>query len=671
MAERAQVSVKKQEAKREIRPFQTQKAGPSQSISSPVEQILFLQRTIGNQAVGKLLKSGALQAKLRIGQPGDVYEQEADRVAEQVMRMPEPQVSNETKVSNPAGNNSIQRKCPGCKKGTKIENEEKLQEKEASGSTPEGTPELEYSISGFRVCGQPLPDSVRSFMEPRFGQDFSRVRVHSGAVAEQSARDVNAHAYTVGHDIVFGDGQFSPGTHEGQRLLAHESTHVVQQGGGNSRLQRDVDEVAVDQCIAELGGSTGFRDGGIASPEELERYRQECLARQAPTRESGSSRAIENLGRAWAYAKEELGAEVTREVENLFSPASLIAMAAFAVVYIASQLTPVGWIADALALLALSATVIFVGMLVIEIARDLYRFFSAVNATSDDELRSAGHALARALARGGVGIFIALLAHGMRGATRTPPPTAPATAMVEVVSVGVRVRMPVTATAGAAVDTSRLIGLASYAVMVPPPGGAEPSSPSSSSSSGGGSGRGRGTGSERGSESGGRGSSSEVAPAGGFRLGPITYGEGILSQLAQRMRLMLGLRRGGNVAVFEFENIPANFRSLVTRLGGRNVHVEGNRMAVQNVNGSAHSEQLAHMLITEGRRAGIELNVQRIYTEYNPCTNTCLPLIQRHYPRADVTFSFIWELWGRETPDRNAAVDALFGQAGSEGGRSP
>ncbi|MCE8423468.1 MAG: hypothetical protein J5U16_06000, partial [Candidatus Methanoperedens sp.] len=112
------------EAKRENRPSQTQKTGPSQSISSPIEQILFLQRTIGNQAVGKLIKSGVLQAKLRIGQPGDIYEQEADRVAEQVMRMPEPQVSKETEVSNPARNNSIQRRCPGCKKGTKIGKEE-------------------------------------------------------------------------------------------------------------------------------------------------------------------------------------------------------------------------------------------------------------------------------------------------------------------------------------------------------------------------------------------------------------------------------------------------------------------------------------------------------------------------------------------------------------------
>lgn len=76
--------------------------------------------------------------------------------------------------------------------------------------------------------GRPLEPELRQDMEQRFGYDFSRVRVHSGAAAEQSARDVNANAYTVGHDIVFGAGRFAPGSKEGQRLIAHELTHVVQ-----------------------------------------------------------------------------------------------------------------------------------------------------------------------------------------------------------------------------------------------------------------------------------------------------------------------------------------------------------------------------------------------------------------------------------------------------------
>jgi hypothetical protein len=284
MAERAQVSEKKPETKRENKVSQMQKTGPSQSISSSVEQILFLQRTIGNQAVGRLIKSGALQAKLRIGQPGDIYEQEADRMAEQVMRMPEPQVSNEIEVSNPAHNNSIQRKCPGCKKGAKIEKEEeeeKLQKKEASGSTPEVTPELESNISALRSGGQPLPESVRAFYEPRFEHDFRGVRVHTDAKAAEAAKGVNAKAFTVGKDVVFGSGQYAPRISEGRRLLAHELTHVVQQGyssitpelDSDAALERSIEakSAAIDaiQKRVNLQGAVGI---GLMRKDGTESY---------------------------------------------------------------------------------------------------------------------------------------------------------------------------------------------------------------------------------------------------------------------------------------------------------------------------------------------------------------------------------------------------------------
>jgi len=157
-------------------------------------------------------------------------------------------------------------------------------------------------------------------------------------------------------------------------------------------------------------------------------------------------------------------------------------------------------------------------------------------------------------------------------------------------------------------------------------------------------------------------SSGAAAPI--FRLGRVPYGNGPLSQLAQRMRLHLGLRRGGNVAVFEFAELPEGFQRMTRRLGGDNVLIEGDRIAFQNMIGSDHSEQLADRLITAGRKAGYQVEVRRIYTEYNPCTDRCLPLIRRKYPSADVSYSFIWERWGRETPDRNDAVDALFKAAG-------
>jgi uncharacterized protein DUF4157 len=90
-----------------------------------------------------------------------------------------------------------------------------------------------------RSPGQPLDPATRAFMEPRFGHDFSQVRVHTDAKAAESAQAVNALAYTAGRDVVFGPGQYVPETNDGRRLLAHELTHVMQQGGNVRALQQD------------------------------------------------------------------------------------------------------------------------------------------------------------------------------------------------------------------------------------------------------------------------------------------------------------------------------------------------------------------------------------------------------------------------------------------------
>lgn len=92
MHNRIKVATKTPEAKRESSVSRKQEPDSSKSAHSPVDHILFLQRTFGNQTVRRMMQSGALQAKLRIGQPNDKYEQEADRVADQVMRMPKPGV---------------------------------------------------------------------------------------------------------------------------------------------------------------------------------------------------------------------------------------------------------------------------------------------------------------------------------------------------------------------------------------------------------------------------------------------------------------------------------------------------------------------------------------------------------------------------------------------------
>jgi outer membrane protein OmpA-like peptidoglycan-associated protein len=111
--------------------------------------------------------------------------------------------------------------------------------------------------------GQPLDLSSRAFMEPRFGQDFSNVRVHTDSRAADSAGAVNALAYTVGRDVVFGAGQYAPQSQAGRHLLAHELTHVVQQGSGQvgadaeSKAQRSADMVSRGQpANKEMAGTS-------------------------------------------------------------------------------------------------------------------------------------------------------------------------------------------------------------------------------------------------------------------------------------------------------------------------------------------------------------------------------------------------------------------------------
>jgi len=119
----------------------------------------------------------------------------------------------------------LARECEGCRK------KKLLQRRAGDHAEPTEVPSIVHEV--LRSPGQPLDPATRAFFEPRFGHDFSRVRVHTDARAAESARAVNALAYTVGRKIVFGAGRYMPETSDGRQLLAHEFVHVVQQSGGN------------------------------------------------------------------------------------------------------------------------------------------------------------------------------------------------------------------------------------------------------------------------------------------------------------------------------------------------------------------------------------------------------------------------------------------------------
>lgn len=185
-----------------------------------------------------------LRAKLHIGEAGDVYEREADRVANTIMGMSGRDASRV--AATPAVAPGVQ-KCAACEAEGRDRHTPGSDARYAASPPTATDGGIEAALAS---TGRPLSESEREFFEPRFGHDFSHVRVHADGDAAESARAIDALAYTVGSDIVFGAGQYAPASAQGRHLLAHELTHVVQQtagaGGGNTAQRK-----LVEQRVAE------------------------------------------------------------------------------------------------------------------------------------------------------------------------------------------------------------------------------------------------------------------------------------------------------------------------------------------------------------------------------------------------------------------------------------
>ncbi|PXF60950.1 MAG: hypothetical protein C4B59_06250 [Candidatus Methanogaster sp.] len=246
--------------------------------------LLQLQRTIGNRAVGQLLSGinagqreslahgSLIQAKLTINPPGDIYEQEADRVAGQVV----------DRINQPAGpGQAVQRQempeeeeellqgkmIDAIQRQDIPEEEEELQMmpvvQRAPGSGIAATPDLEAAIQQARGSGQPLSRGIRAPMEQAFGADFGGVRVHTDTESDLLNRSIQAQAFTTGQDIFFRHGAYDPGSRGGQELLAHEMTHVVQQ---NATLQKQLANLKGDPVQRLKLGVTNNAGGGVVQP---------------------------------------------------------------------------------------------------------------------------------------------------------------------------------------------------------------------------------------------------------------------------------------------------------------------------------------------------------------------------------------------------------------------
>ncbi len=193
-----------------------------------------------------------VQRKLSIGAVNDPLETEADSMADKVMRMPEPvgHISNTAKA--------VQRKCANCEEEETARRKPLasfIQKKGSEGGTV-ASDTVTQQINSSRGSGNRMDSPTQSFMESRFGTDFSGVNIHTGSQAIQMSRALNAKAFTVGNDVYFNEGQYNPGTAEGKHLLAHELTHTVQQGSGVSmKIQKAENDTTVG-CSALLDTGT-------------------------------------------------------------------------------------------------------------------------------------------------------------------------------------------------------------------------------------------------------------------------------------------------------------------------------------------------------------------------------------------------------------------------------
>jgi outer membrane protein OmpA-like peptidoglycan-associated protein len=181
------------------------------------------------------------------------------------------------------GSGSSRGECGECKKKQKT-----LQRRSASQAEPETVPPIVYDV--LRSPGQPLDGATRAFMEPRFGHDFSKIRVHTDSRAAESARAVNAFAYSVGSDVVFGAGRHEPATPAGRELLAHELTHVVQQRATSESSSLRVGSVS-DPCEreAERVAAGAVSGGALSSVQQGSGLIQRLADASAPASDTDST----------------------------------------------------------------------------------------------------------------------------------------------------------------------------------------------------------------------------------------------------------------------------------------------------------------------------------------------------------------------------------------------
>jgi hypothetical protein len=268
----------------------------------------------GHRLTSIAIHAPRLQPVLVMGAVDDPAEREADAAADRVMRMAEPmapmlRMPKPAQVGVGPGNAlpRIQRMCPECEEEIKRKIPmEKLavQAKREDVALEEGASAIAPYVNSLLGRGEPLAPSTRAFFEPRFGVDFSAVRIHTGPEAHRSAEQINAMAYTTGPHVVFRAGHYDPASQLGRRLLAHELAHVVQQGGahlpgngGTTLLQRA--EFKFGGLTIQIDYSSVVRVADAAMASQIEALITTYTGAAPSAATKTAIAAMSNVARKW------------------------------------------------------------------------------------------------------------------------------------------------------------------------------------------------------------------------------------------------------------------------------------------------------------------------------------------------------------------------------------
>ncbi|MGB1254077.1 MAG: eCIS core domain-containing protein, partial [Candidatus Promineifilaceae bacterium] len=261
-----------------------------------IEEPSLLQQSLAQYGMGNLMSSGSaapvdsgapassttgkssvtVQTKMTVNEVNDPFEQEADQVADQVMKTPTaaaPPPSGD--LNNEGGTSAISR----------------LVIQRVGGSDPLGgatvNAGVENRVNKLDGGGEPLSDSSRSFFESRMGADFSDVRIHRDASSAELSQDLNARAFTTGNNIAFNSGEYNPGTPDGDRLLAHELTHTVQQGAAGDLSRQTIQRKAIPLPEPPQPEATPELDGEASAALEAGQMPQMSEEMMAKAEEMG------------------------------------------------------------------------------------------------------------------------------------------------------------------------------------------------------------------------------------------------------------------------------------------------------------------------------------------------------------------------------------------------